>query len=120
MLITIDYETAWAKDYSLTRMSETEYIRDPRFETIMCGVKVGDGPTETFVGKDAVAKRLGQIDWAASAVLAHNVRFDGAILAWHYGHVPAMYLDTLSMSRATTHWTIGRSSLAQNTFSRNR
>lgn len=111
-LITLDFETTYSTEYSLTKMSETDYILDPRFEIIMCSVKLGDQPTEVFVGH-AAAARLGKIDWSKTAMLAHNVRFDGGILAWVFGHVPAMYLDTLSMSRATTHWTIGRSSLAK-------
>jgi len=111
-LITLDFETMYDQDYSLSKMSEVDYIKDARFEAIMCSVKVGDTPTEVYVGRD-IKPALGRIDWSTSAVLAHNIRFDGGILAWHYGHVPRMYLDTLSMSRATTHWTIGRSSLAK-------
>ena len=111
-LITLDFETMYDQDYSLTKMSETDYIKDARFEPIMCSIKEGDADTEVYVGKQ-IAPALARIDWSKSAVLAHNIRFDGAILAWHFGHVPKMYLDTLSMSRATTHWTIGRSSLAK-------
>jgi DNA polymerase len=33
-------------------------------------------------------------------VLAHNAMFDGAILAWRFGIVPALWLDTLCMGRA--------------------
>jgi DNA polymerase len=33
-------------------------------------------------------------------VLCHNAQFDGAILAWRYGIVPAKYFDTLCMARA--------------------
>jgi DNA polymerase family A len=112
MLLTCDFETAWSADYSLTKLSETDYIKDPRFEPIMCSLKVGNGETRVAVG-DRIAPCLAAIDWKSTTLLSHNVRFDGAILAWHYGHVPAFYLDTLSMSRATTHWTIGRSSLAR-------
>jgi DNA polymerase len=42
---------------------------------------------------------LEQFDWANSAMLTHNQLFDGAILAWHFGIVPAMYMDTLCMTR---------------------
>ena len=112
-LVTCDLETHYSQDYSLTRMSETDYILDSRYETILASVKVGAGATEVFIGHDEVARRFAEIDWENSALLSHNVRFDGAILAWRFGHVPKLYLDTLSMSRATTHWTIGRSSLAK-------
>jgi hypothetical protein len=112
-LITIDFETTYDQDYSLSRMSEVDYILDPRFETIMCSVKVGAAPSEVHVGHKRIEKRFAEIGWANSALLSHNVRFDGAILAWRFGYVPKLYLDTLSMARATSHWVIGRSSLAK-------
>lgn len=111
MIVAGDFETHYSKDYSLSRMSEVDYILDPRFETIMLGLKIGDGPTVPYVGKQRVAAALAQVDWTRAAWLSHNTRFDGAILAWHYGIVPKLYLDTLSMARATTHWNIGKSSL---------
>jgi len=111
MIVAGDFETYYDKDYSLTKMSEVDYILDPRFETIMLSLKLGAGPSIPYVGKDAVAAALAQVDWASAAWLSHNTRFDGAILAWHFGCVPKMYLDTLSMARATTHWNIGSSSL---------
>jgi DNA polymerase len=111
MIVSIDFETYYDREYSLSKISEVEYVLDPRFETIMCAVKIDNKPTNTYVGKRAVASALSHINWESAALLAHNNRFDGAILAWHYGHVPRLYLDTLSMARATTHWNIGRSSL---------
>jgi DNA polymerase len=111
MIVAGDFETYYDKDYSLTRLSEVEYILDPRFETIMLALKLGAGPTRTYVGHEDIAAALSELDWENVAWLSHNTRFDGAILAWHFGHVPKLYLDTLSMARATTHWNIGRSSL---------
>jgi DNA polymerase len=43
---------------------------------------------------------LRQFDWANSLVLAHNTRFDGAILSWKYGIKSKGWLDTLCMARA--------------------
>jgi DNA polymerase len=113
MIVAGDFETYYTTEYSLMRMSEAEYILDPRFEPIMLSLKMGDGPSRPYFGRDNIAAVLDRIDWSQHAWLSHNVRFDGAILGWIFGHYPAMYLDTLSMSRATTHWTIGRSSLAK-------
>lgn len=112
-IVTIDFETTYDQQYSLSKMSEVAYILDPRFQVIMCSVKVDHNPTEVFIGHKDVARKLGSLDWSRCALLAHNTRFDGAILAWHYGIEPAMWLDTLSMARATTHWVMGRSSLAK-------
>lgn len=110
-IITADFETYYDKDYSLRKMSTIDYILDHRFQTIMCAIKEGPAGSQIFVGHDAVAARFAKIDWSKAAFLAHNTHFDGAILAWHYGIYPKMYLDTLSMARAITHAVLGRSSL---------
>lgn len=111
MIVTGDYETYYDKDYSLSKMSTVEYLLDHRFEVLMLSLKLGDAPSEILVGHAAVAARLAQLDWDSIAWLSHHTAFDGAILAWHFGHTPKMWLDTLSMCRAATHWNIGRSSL---------
>ena len=99
--ITLDFETYYAKDFSLSRMTTEEYIRDPRFEVIGVGVKVDDDTPEWFSGTHAEIKAyLGKFDWANSAVLCHNTLFDGAILAFTFGIIPAKYFDTLCMARA--------------------
>ena len=40
-LLTIDFETYYDKEYSLSKMTTEEYIRDSRFEAI--GVSVQEG-----------------------------------------------------------------------------
>jgi DNA polymerase len=110
-IVTIDFETFYSKDYSLKRMSETDYVLDPRFEVIMCAIKEGDAETRVLTGR-GVRDAIERIDWENNALLAHNTRFDGAILAWHYGKTPGIYLDTMSMARAITHPVLGSSSLA--------
>ena len=99
--ITLDFETYYNKDFSLSRMTTEEYIRDSRFEVIGVAVKVDDGKPEWFSGTKAEVKaHLDKIDWANSALLCHNMLFDGAILAFTFGIVPAKYFDTLCMARA--------------------
>lgn len=112
MIITIDFETYYSRDYSLSKISEVEYIRDKQFQTIGAAIKRGEGPITWHVGHAAVADEMRQIDWTKAGVLSHNMRFDGAILAWHYGVIPAFYFDTLSMARAMTHSIAKKSSLA--------
>jgi len=109
-LITLDFETYYAQDYSLTKLTTEEYIRDKRFEVIGVGVKVGDGVTEWFSGSHLeVQKYLSALPWKDSALLCHNTMFDGAILAWRFGIKPALYLDTLCMGRATNGVDVGGS-----------
>ena len=100
-LITLDFETYYAQDFSLTKLTTEEYIRDKRFEVIGVGVKVDDGETVWVTGThDEVKCYLAQLPWSDSALLCHNTMFDAAILAWVFGLKPSLYLDTLSMARA--------------------
>ena len=100
-LITLDFETYYAQDYSLTKFTTEEYIRSKKFEVIGVGVKVNDEPTTWYSGSHADVKRyLAKYDWKDSALLCHNTMFDGAILAWRFDVHPKYYLDTLCMARA--------------------
>jgi len=100
-LITLDFETMYSQDYSLTKLTTEEYIRDKRFEVIGVGVKLNDGVTEWFSGSHLeVAKYLSTLPWNDSALLCHNTMFDGAILKWRFQLSPKLYLDTLCMGRA--------------------
>ena len=99
--IALDFETFYSKEYSLSRMTTEEYIRDPRFQVIGVSVKVNDEPPEWFSGtaKETIAY-LRKFDWANSMAIAHNAIFDAAILSWRCGIRPKVIVDTLGMSRA--------------------
>lgn len=100
-LITIDFETYYDREYSLSKLTTEEYVRDPRFEVIGVGLKINDGELEWVSGADYQIKEyLSQFDFGNSMVLAHNTMFDGAILSWRFGINPALWLDTLCMGRA--------------------
>ena len=100
-VVTIDFETYYGDKYSLTdkAMNTSEYVRDERFKVHLVGIKVGQQPTKVYSGDEAKAA-LQAIDWTQHALLCQNTAFDGFILTEHYGIIPAVYLDTLSMSRA--------------------
>jgi len=101
-LLTIDFETYYTdKGLGFKNQTTEEYVRDPAFEVIGAAVQVDDGEPVWFSGsREEMRKWLGQFDWKNSMMLAHNTLFDGCILAWHFGFVPMVYLDTLSMARA--------------------
>ena len=84
--VTLDFETYYAKDFSLTKMTTEEYVNDARFQVIGVGIKIDDG--KTYWVADKIEEELRKIDWADSALLCHNMMFDGAILAFKYGIVP--------------------------------
>ena len=100
-MITIDFETYYATDYSLTRLTTEEYVRGDQFQVIGVAVKVNDAPAKWFTGThDETAEWLAQFEWGNHFVLAHNAIFDAAILTWVFGQRPKAWLDTLSMARA--------------------
>ena len=109
-MITIDFETYYSREYSLTRLTTEEYVRDPQFQVIGVAVKVNSDPAQWFSGDmQETAEWLAQFDWGNHFVLAHNAIFDAAILTWVFGQKPKAWLDTLSMSRAMFGATVGGS-----------
>ena len=101
-LITIDFETYYDRDYSLSKMTTEEYVRSDLFEVIGVSVKINNQETEWASGTHEQIKRWLQsnFEWERSFVLAHNTLFDGAILSWRFDISPRGWLDTLCMGRA--------------------
>jgi len=109
-LVTLDMETYYSREYSLSRMTTQEYIDDPRFEVIGVAVKVGAGETIWCTGNDAeISAFLASFDLANSMVCCHNAMFDGAILSRRYAIFPGKLIDTLSMARAVHGTEVGGS-----------
>jgi DNA polymerase len=94
----LDFETYWDQDYTLDKLSTADYIRDPRFETI--GVSVVHAGRRFWLEDHQFREFARRVDWSRVGVAAHHAHFDGGILAFHYGIIPGLYFDTLSMSRA--------------------
>lgn len=100
MFCTIDFETYYGKGVGFSVHTTEEYINHPEFHEIGMGIRVDEEATEWVVGHEAIAARLSRIDWGNTTALCHNALFDGAILAWRFGVIPAFYFDTLCMARA--------------------
>lgn len=98
-ILTIDFETYYSRDFSLTKFTTEEYIRSPEFETIGVAIKVGDAQTVWYPKPD-VETALAAIDWSDKLVVCQNTAFDGAIMAWRYGINPLAWFDIMGMSRA--------------------
>jgi DNA polymerase len=107
-IVTIDIETYYDKDYSLSKMTTEQYVRSSLFEVIGVGIKVNDYPTDWYSG-DNPGKFLKSLDYSKRAILCHNTAFDGAILSWHFGIKPRLWLDTLGMARPLHNVTVGGS-----------
>ena len=109
-ILTVDFETHYSREFSLTKVTTEEYIRDERFEVIGASVQEDGGEPVWFSGDDkSMHQFLTRYDWANSLALAHNAPFDGAILSWVYGISPKGWLDTLSMGRALHGTEVGGS-----------
>ncbi len=107
-IITLDFETLFSADYTLTSMTTEEYVRDPRFGIHGFAVRWNEYPDaqcedtiwyDTEMAQPGSQCVLNQVDWSRTAVLCHHTHFDGLILSYHYGIKPAFWLDTLSMAR---------------------
>lgn len=100
-IIALDFETYYDREYSLSKITTEEYIRDERFETIGVGVKE-DGQDAVWVSgtRDKIKTFLDSLNLHEHLVLAHNAVFDAAILNWRFDIRPRGWLDTLSMARA--------------------
>ena len=109
-IITLDFETFYDREFSLSKITTEEYVRDDRFEVIGVAVKENDNETKWISGTgEEVCGFLRQYDWENSFALAHNAMFDAAILTWRFGIKPMAWLDTLSMARAVHGTEVGNS-----------
>ena len=112
-ILTIDFETRWDRsDYTLSKMTTEEYVRDKRFKAFGAVIHEygnDDAPVAQWYGGDELPRVLGTYDWSTTAVLAHNAQFDVTILSWHYGVKPAFIFDSLSMARALRGVEVGNS-----------
>lgn len=96
---SIDFETYYDPAFSLKKLSTEDYVFGALFEIICVSVRTDTGNVEVFSGtEEATRQFLLQFDLHENAVLAHNCRFDGLILA-RLGIFPRFYLDSLGMAR---------------------
>ena len=97
-IVTLDFETFYSKEFSLTKLTIVEYVNDPRFKLWGVGIKINQDPTEWY-SADETEDAIDAIDWDNSVLVCHNTMFDGYILTQKYNAKPAKYVDTASMSR---------------------
>lgn len=107
-IVTIDFETYYDDEYSLSKITTEQYIRDPKFEVIGVGIKVNDHPTDWYSGSNP-GRFLKSLNYRNRAILCHHTAFDGAILSWKFGIRPKFWLDTLSMARPIHNMMVGGS-----------
>ena len=99
-IVTIDFETYYDKEFSLSKMQTDEYIMAARYQTIMVCVR-SNGVSKVFAGSEETirAKLQSYCDWSQVGIRCHNTLFDGFILSYRYGIKPKRWLDTLAQAR---------------------
>lgn len=108
--VTLDFETYWSTEFSLSKISFIEYIKSPQFETISVALKVGAAATQVYWGEESIREALQAIDWTTHACIAHNGNeFDFPLLVWRFDCHPAMFIDTLCMARPAHQSEVGGS-----------
>jgi len=100
-IVFADFESYFSvKDnYSLTKMTTIEYVRDPRWITLGCAVAMNGEPSQYLTG-DALQAWFDAINWSRTAFCAFNCLFDGTVMTQRFNIFPAYYICTLSVCRA--------------------
>ena len=100
-ICVLDVESYYstADKYDLKNISMVEYINNSQFKAFGCGVQFNN--EEPFwVTESNLMQFFRTYDWKQYIIVAHNVKFDGAIAAWKYGVQPLEWRDTKSMAMA--------------------
>ena len=97
--IFFDIESFADNEYSLRKLTEVQYIRDPRFELLSVAA-AADGRVHVWRGDDpAWLVRFQASDQVGRRFVAHNARFDLRVLSQRHGFIPKRLGDTLSVAR---------------------
>lgn len=118
MILTVDLETYFDDEYTLSKMTTEAYVRDKRFEIHGAAIKWGQtGATKWYEG-DEVPGILSSAftNKHVEGVLFHHAHFDGLALSHHHKLVPNFYYDTLPMARMLigNHLSASLDNLAKN------
>ena len=99
--LTVDFETYYNREYSLSKMTMIEYIMDGRFQPIMMSYAINDEPIQNVIGYPKIKEVLDGIDWNNTVLNAQNTAFDATIIRARFGHTARYYTDTMAMARVT-------------------
>lgn len=111
-VLTVDFETYYDREYSLSKMTMIEYIMDGRFQPIMMSYSINDEPIKNVIGYPNIKRILDGIDWDNTVLNAQNTAFDATIIRARFGHTARYYTDTMAMARVTAAHVFEGASLA--------
>jgi len=108
-IVVVDFETFYDRKsgYCLKTKENpdglpvVQYVRDNRFWPLGMAYRfLDDTQTHWLVGTHVIEAWIGTVDWKNTVVVAHNCKFDGAILAWRYKVKPFAWMDTVTLAKA--------------------
>ena len=99
----IDFETFFDTEqgYSLGAMDQDLYIEDPRFSIHGMAVTAKGEKTRYLTSMEDIRAFIGELKASDKpvALVGHNARFDADVMAKVLGFEPAMWVNTLELSR---------------------
>lgn len=100
--IVLDFETYFDTDYTLSKLSTIEYVKDKRFEVMGLGfqiIKEFEIHTPMFVTPEYIEDNLQRLKTDDTTIVCQNCKFDTLILQEHYGITPKYTVDTIDLDR---------------------
>lgn len=112
IFLAADTETYYntKSKYGLHHLGNEEYILHPEFQVHGWSFRVNGSPAKWYDGPE-VKSYLAGFDWSKVIFISHNILFDGAVLVWRYGFMPAGFADTMGLAHAFIRPFTGSSSL---------
>lgn len=99
-IATLDFETFWDTDHTLSKMSPTEYVMHDKTEIQSLAFKLNNEESEVVFGEDDIKHALHRLNLEKGLALGHNMSgFDSMILALRFGITPKMWGCTAAMAR---------------------
>jgi hypothetical protein len=96
----LDFETYYDDEYSLRKMTPVEYVLDPRFECHGCAVKHELTGKSYWIDGEDLPAFFATLEPSETILVTHNALFDMCIVAWIYGFVPRLMVDTMGVAQA--------------------
>lgn len=97
--VVLDFETYFADDFTLSKMSTESYIRDSRFVAHGAAIKWSPDTPARWYDERQLRFVLKEEDWSDTFLIAWHAQFDGLIMTHHYGVHPKMWGCPMSMAR---------------------
>lgn len=102
-VVTLDLETYWDEQYSLSKMTMLEYVQDQRFKIQGIGIRI-DYPHLDKYGEQKYYRDVNEAVTVLKSLdkwvmVGQNTKFDGYCLHYHHDVHATVYADTRSMSK---------------------